>query len=84
MGSDWKIAEWTTELASELLNRSQDGKDSWKDHLLYVWHSTTGYPWRVGEQVVSQPLSSASSKKKRSLKERWVFATWMSIRPQDQ
>ena len=33
----------------------------------------------IGEQVMAKPLRGRKSQKKLSLKERWVFATWVGI-----
>ena len=70
VGSDWKIAEWITKLAGELLNRSQDGKDSWTDHSLYVWHSTTDC--RGGRRAGGVSAAEQSKLKKEAVVEGTV------------
>ena len=79
--SDWKILEWITELAGELVNRGQVGKDGRTAYYrLYGRNSTKGLV-EIGEQVMAKPLRGRRSQKKLSLKERWVFATWVGIDP---
>ena len=70
--------EWITELAGEVLSRGQVGKDGRTAYFKYDRNSAKAV-LEIGEQVMAKPLRGRKSKKKLSLKERWVFATWVGI-----
>ena len=79
VGSDWKAMEWITELAGELINRGQVGADGRTPYFrLYGRHSSKAVV-EFGEQVMAKPLRGRRSQKKVSLKDRWVFATWVGV-----
>ena len=74
--SDWKIMEWITELAGELLSRGQVGKDGRTAYFRLYGRKSAKAVLKIGEQVIAKPLRGRKSHEKLSLKERWVFATW--------
>ena len=77
--SDWKIMEWIAELAGELLSRGQVGKDGRTAYFRLYGRNSAKAVLEIGEQVMAKPLRGCKSQKKLSLKERWVFATWVGI-----
>ena len=77
--SDWKIMDWITELAGELLSRGQVGKDGRTTHIRLHSRNRTKAVLEIGEQVMAKPLRGRNSQKKLSFKERWVFTTWVGI-----
>ena len=77
--SDWKIMEWITELAGELLSRGQVGKDGRTAYFRLYGRNSAKAVLEIGEQVMAELLRGRKSHKKLSLKERWVFATWVGI-----
>ena len=77
--SDWKIMEWITELAGELLSRGQVGKDGRTAYFRLYGRNSAKAVLEIGEQVTAKPLRGRKSQKKLSLKERWVFATWVGV-----
>ena len=77
--SDWKIMDWITELAGQLLSRGQVGKDGRRAYFRLYGRNSAKAVLEIGEQVMAKPLRGRKSQKKLSLKERWVFATWDGI-----
>ena len=77
--SDWKIMEWITELAGELLSRGQVGKHGRTAYFRLYDRNSAKAVLEIGEQVIDKPLRGRRSQKNLSLKERWVFATWVGI-----
>ena len=71
--------EWITELAGELLSRGQVGKDGRTAYFRLYGRNSAMAVLEIGEQVMAKPLRGRKSQKKLSLKERWVFATWVGI-----
>ena len=68
--SDWKIMEWISELAGELLSRGHVGKDGRTAYFTLYGRNSAKAVLEIGEQ-------GRESQKKLSLEERWVFATWV-------
>ena len=71
--------EWITELAGELLSRGQAGEDDRTSYFRWYGRNSAKAALEMGEQVTAKPLKGRKSQKKLSLKERWVFATWVGI-----
>ena len=69
--------EWITELAGELLSRGQVGKDGRTVYFRRYGRNSGKAVLEIVEQVMAKPLRSRKSQKKLSLKERWVFPTWV-------
>ena len=77
--SNWEILQWLSELALELMNRCQVGRDGRTAYYrLHGKDSKKGIV-EIGEQVMAKPLRGKKSNRKMSLKNRWVFATWVGI-----
>ena len=70
--------EWTTEIG-ELLSRGQMGKDGRTACFRFYARNSHKAVLEIGEKVMAKPLRGRKSQKKWSLKERWVFATWVGI-----
>ena len=68
--SDWKIMEWITELAGELLSRGQVGKDGRTVYFRLYGRNSAPAVLKIGEQVMAKPLRGRKSQKKLYLKER--------------
>ena len=77
--SDWKIMDWITERAGQLLSRGQVGKDGRRAYFRLYGRNSAKAVLEIVEQVMAKPLRCCKSQKKLSLKERWVFATWVGI-----
>ena len=77
--SDWVAMQWIAELAGELLNRGTVGKDGRTPYYrLYGRHSTKAIV-EFGEQVMAKPLRGRRTTKRLSLRDRWIFATWVGL-----
>ena len=70
------VMERITELAGDLLSRGQAGMAA---QCTSDCTAGTKAVLEIGEQVMAKPLRGRKSQKKLSLKERWVFATWVGI-----
>jgi len=77
--SDWSILQWTSELAPELTNRCQVGRDGRTAYYRLLGKDSKKGMVEIGEQVMAKPLRGKKSNRKMSLKDRWVFATWVGI-----
>ena len=77
--SDEIILQWMVEHAATLINRCQKGHDGkTPERRLKGKESKQGFV-EIGEQVMAKPKRSPSSRKKLSLKSRWVHATWVGM-----
>ena len=65
-----------------MLNRGQVGRDGRTAHFSLYGKNSSKAVLEIGEQVMAKPLRCHKSRKKLSLKERWVLATWFDIDPQ--
>ena len=54
--SDWKIMEWITELAGELLSRGQVGKDGRTPYLRLYGRNNAKAFLEIGDQVMAKPF----------------------------
>ena len=79
--SDWKVMEWITELAGEVLSRGQVGKDGRTTYSRLYGRNSANAVLEIGEQVTTKLLRGRKSQSKLSLKEGWVFATWVGRDP---
>ena len=77
--SDWHILQWLSELAPELMNRCQVGRDGRTAFYRLRGKDSKKAIVEIGEQVMAKPLRGKKSNRKVSLKDRWVFATWVGI-----
>ena len=77
--SEWAILQWMSELAPELLNRCQVGRDGRKAYYRLQGKDSKKPIVEFGEQVMAKPLRGKRSTRKMSLKDRWAFATWVGI-----
>ena len=67
------------EHAATLINRCQKGHDGkTPERRLKGKESKQGFV-EIGEQVIAKPKRSPNSRKKLSLKSRWVHATWVGM-----
>ena len=77
--SDWAIMEWLVELSCEILNRCSVGLDGRTPYYRIYGKNSSKAVLEVGEQIMAKPLRGKKTNKKLSLKERWVFGTWVGI-----
>ena len=77
--SEWAILQWMSELAPELLNRCQVGRDGRRAYYRLQGKDSKKPIVEFKEQVMAKPLRSKRSTRKMSLKDRWAFATWVGI-----
>ena len=79
--SQWEILEWATELEGELIGRCQVGRDGRTAYYRLYGRNSTKALIEIGEQVMAKPLRGKKTTKRLSLKDRWMFATWIGIDP---
>jgi hypothetical protein len=79
--SEWAIRQWMSVLAPELMNRCQVGRDGRTAYYRMQGKDSKKAIIEVGEQVMAKPLRGKKTNRKVSLKDRWVFATWVGIDP---
>ena len=77
--SEWAILQWMSELAPELINRCQIGRDGRMAYNRLQDKDSKKPIVDFGEQVMAEPLRGKRSTRKMSLKDRWAFATWVGI-----
>ena len=79
--SDWSILQWLSELAPEQMNRCQVGRDGRTAYYRLHGKDSKKAILEAGEQVMAKPLRGKKTNRKMSLKDRWVFATWVGLDP---
>ena len=77
--SDWKIMECITELPGELQSRGQVEEDGRTAYFKLYGRNSAKAVLEIGEQVMAKPLRGRKSKKKLSLNEPCVIATWVGV-----
>ena len=77
--SEWEILEWASEWASELINRCQVGRDGRTAYYRLHGRNSTKGLIEFGERVLAKPLRGVKHNRKVSLKDRWIFATWVGL-----
>ena len=75
------IIQWMIEHSSTIINKCQKGHDGkTPERRLRGKESKQGFV-EMGEQVIAKPKKSMTSRKKLSLKSKWVHGTWVGMAP---
>ena len=72
--SEWAILQWMSELAPELINRCQVGRDGRTAYYRLQGKDGKMPIVEFGEQVMSKPPRGKRFTRQMSLKDRWSFA----------
>ena len=73
------ILQWMIEHASMLINRCQKGHDGKTPERRLKGKETDQSFIEMGEQVMAKPRRSPTSRKKLSLRSKWVHGTWVGM-----
>ena len=75
--TDWRVLEWIAEHAGNTINKFLMGHDGKTPYHRIMGRPSSKAIMEFGEQVLAKPLRSIKSRRKKSLKSKWVFGTWV-------
>ena len=77
--TDWRILEWMAEHAAATIGRCMVGHDG-KTPIWRLMGKPSSKPiLEFGERVLAKPLRASQTRRKLSLRSKWVFGTWVGM-----
>ena len=71
------MLEWIAEHAGDTINKFLMGHDRKTPYHRVMGKASTRAILEFGEQVLAKPMRAIKSRRKKSLKSKWVFGTWI-------
>ena len=75
--TDWRVLEWIAEHAGNTINKFLMGHDGKTPYHRVMGRPSSKAIMEFGEQVLAKPMRSIKSRRKKSLKSKWVFGAWV-------
>jgi hypothetical protein len=77
--SNASIIQWLAEHASFTLNRGLIGHDGKSPYARLMGKHSSKAILEFGEQILAKPLRTPQTRRKLSLRSKWVFGTWVGM-----